>query len=441
MVVKLGKGRKKMERRTKRKLGQILLAILFTVSLLAVGCGKKEGAVKEYENVKEVTLRFFGTEILNSKVWNEQIQAKDGTQIKILETTAEYYTKTGGDEAYRNYLVEMLDKGNEIDWFSIFAEDVFCFTEEERYLDLSDLKGVENLSEDALRGCSYDGKVFGIPLIYVGYGFYWNQDMLDSCGLEVPSNLEEFLSVCRTLKEKGYTPYLGNKGYSMTVPAMAAGFAQLYASEDKDEQIAKLADGTTPVSTYMKKGFELVEQMRDEGIFDIEEAQNKVPNDSIRDFAEGKGACFCGYLGADVEKADFKMVMTGVTVLEDGAVTIVTPDRRVAINPKSENLEYAREALEYVADPKHLQSVARELGTLCAVDDKNIDYSYIGEEKQEFIRLVSSGNQIPVQDFSMGFNTWIDIRDLCREIVKGKSAEWAAQEYDRMQKEEILQWK
>ena len=77
--------------------------------------------------------------------------------------------------------------------------------------------------------------------------------------------------------------------------------------------------------------------------------------------------------------------MTGVPVLEDGAVTIVTPDRRVAINPKSENLEYAREALEYVADPAHLQKVAKELGTLCAVEDKNIDYSYIGEEKKDFI--------------------------------------------------------
>ena len=66
-------------------------------------------------------------------------------------------------------------------------------------------------------------------------------------------NLEEFFSVCRTLKEQGYTPYLGNKGYAMTVPAMAAGFAGLYASEDKEEQIAKLADGTTPVSAYMKK--------------------------------------------------------------------------------------------------------------------------------------------------------------------------------------------
>ena len=66
---------------------------------------------------------------------------EDGTQIKILETTAEYYTKTGGDEAYRNYLLERLDKGKEIDWYSIFAEDVFRFTEEGRYLDLSDLKG------------------------------------------------------------------------------------------------------------------------------------------------------------------------------------------------------------------------------------------------------------------------------------------------------------
>lgn len=265
--------------------------------------------------------------------------------------------------------------------------------------------------------------------------------MLDSCGLEVPSNLEEFLSVCRTLKEKGYTPFLGNKGYSMTVPAMAVGFAELYASEDKEEQIAKLADGTTPVSTYMKKGFELVEQMRDEGIFDIEEAQNKVPNDSIKDFTEGKGACLCASLGAAVQKADFEIVMTGATVLEDGAVTVITPDRRVAINPKSENLDYAREALEYVADPEHLQDVAKELGTLCAVEDKDIDYSYIGKEKEGFVQLATSGNQIPVQDFSLGFNTWVNIRDLCRKIVNGKSAEWAAQEYDRMQKEEILQWK
>ena len=52
--------------------------------------------------------------------------------------------------ASRNYLLERLDKGKEIDWYSIFAEDVFRFTEEGRYLDLSDLKGVENLSEDEM---------------------------------------------------------------------------------------------------------------------------------------------------------------------------------------------------------------------------------------------------------------------------------------------------
>ena len=166
-----------MGKKAKINSGCLLLVLLFAISVLAGGCETKEGEVKEYEDVKAVTLTFFGTEILNSKVWNDQIQVEDGTQIKILETTAEYYTKTGGDEAYRNYLLERLDKGKEIDWYSIFAEDVFRFTEEGRYLDLSDLKGIENLSEDALRGCSYDGKVFGIPLIYTGYGFYWNKDI------------------------------------------------------------------------------------------------------------------------------------------------------------------------------------------------------------------------------------------------------------------------
>ena len=105
-----------MGKKAKINSGWLLLVLLFTISALAGGCETKEGEVKEYEDVKAVTLTFFGTEILNSKVWNEQIQVEDGTQIKILETTAEYYTKTGGDEAYRNYLLERLDKGKEIDW-------------------------------------------------------------------------------------------------------------------------------------------------------------------------------------------------------------------------------------------------------------------------------------------------------------------------------------
>lgn len=83
--------------------------------------------------------------------------------------------------------------------------------------DMSDLKCVSNLSDDALIQSTYDGKVFSIPLTYTCFGFVWNVDMLKEYGLEVPENLEEFLNVCETLKENGILPYGANKDFALTV--------------------------------------------------------------------------------------------------------------------------------------------------------------------------------------------------------------------------------
>ena len=40
----------------------------------------------------------------------------------------------------------------------------------------------------------------------------------------------------------------------------------------------------------------------------------------------------------------------------------------------------------------------------------------------------------------MSFNTWINIRELSKEILGGRDAKWAAEEYDRIQAKEIKQW-
>ena len=113
-----------------------------------------------------------------------------------------------------------------------------------------------------------------------------------------------------------------------------------------------------------------------------------------------------GYLGAKTEKADFDIVMTGVPVLEDGAVTIVTPDRRVAINPEVRESGVCLRSAGICADPDHLQKVAKELGTLCAVEDKNIDYSYIGKKK-DFLRTATLRRPDSGTGFHSGIQYWL----------------------------------
>lgn len=58
---------------------------------------------------------------------------------------------------------------------------------------------------------TFDGKIYGIPLMMDGKAFYYNQDIFNELGLSVPENWDEFMVVLKALKAAGYIPIsLGN---------------------------------------------------------------------------------------------------------------------------------------------------------------------------------------------------------------------------------------
>lgn len=426
----------------RRALCAAALALALAAAACLLACASQapsdgNGLVRSYDDQETVTLSFFALSAVPG-MWPDDIVSLDGSTIHVVEDHADYYAKGMTQESYRGFLASRLAE-NSVDAYIVPAEDVIDFDRHGYLMDLSGLDAASTLSVDALAQSTYDGKVFSIPLSYTGFGFIWNKDMLDAHGLSVPEDLGQFLHVCETLKAAGITPYVANNDFALTAPAMAVGFADLYASDDAEQLLADLSSGATPVSTYMEKGFAFVEMLADKGYLDVDRTLSTAPNNDVEPFLAQEGAFVCGLVGRPgLADAEFATAGTAMPVLDEGSVAVVGADRCMAINPSSEKREYAVEAIEALCAPDNLKRIAGIKGQLTPLADDESNAA--GEAYASLVETVRSGNQIPNQDFRLHFNTWASIRDLCRELLAGSSAHDVALRYDDMQRAEVAQY-
>lgn len=81
--------------------------------------------------------------------------------------------------------------------------------------DLSDQEFLQNVEQSALDMTQQeDGKYYALPFSRNYMGVWYNIDMFEEYGLEIPTTWDDFVAVCETLKENGITPM----GLSAKVP-------------------------------------------------------------------------------------------------------------------------------------------------------------------------------------------------------------------------------
>lgn len=418
--------------------------LVFAAVFLLTGCGKEKADTEVYidESKEETPITLFTqNESVSDAIevcCKNLLKDKTNLNLTLYADSASFYAEEG--LSYRELLLKRLASGSADDLYLIPAEDVMEFKKKGYIYDLSGLNCVDNLSDDALVQSTFDGAVFSIPLSYTCFGFVWNVDMLHEYGLEVPENASQFWNVCETLKQNGILPYGANKDFALTVPAMCAGFEGLYRSADAERLLKELSDGTTPVSTYMEKGFRFLETMIEKGYLDTEQALNMVPlsDEEKAFFAEGKCAFYCSlYRKKTFEDYPFEIQMSALPILEDGAVCVVGADQRLAVNPNSEHLKEAVEIVEMLGSKKSLDSFAAGLGKISS--SKNASVPDISQS-EGIVKCVVQGGQIPNQDFRVHFNVWDNVRNLGVKICQGMSASDVAKEYDAIQTEEIARY-
>lgn len=85
------------------------------------------------------------------------------------------------------------------------------FAAAEQLTDLTDLWETARdgflLSEAGERACTYEGRIYCIPYTYhTGFQIYYNPEILEANGIEVPQTWDEFTAAMDTLKTAGVTP-------------------------------------------------------------------------------------------------------------------------------------------------------------------------------------------------------------------------------------------
>lgn len=74
-------------------------------------------------------------------------------------------------------------------------------------LDLSDQEFVNNVSEAALGSMKVDGKVYGIPTNMGGMGVFYNKEVFEANGVEVPTTHEELMAAAQTFQDAGIVAF------------------------------------------------------------------------------------------------------------------------------------------------------------------------------------------------------------------------------------------
>lgn len=99
-------------------------------------------------------------------------------------------------------------------WSGVYAHN---FVDGGRALDLTDYlmaddgEWYNSFITNQFETFTFGERIYGIPLMMDGKSFYYNQDIFDELGLEVPENWDEFIAVLDVLKGSGYIPIsLGN---------------------------------------------------------------------------------------------------------------------------------------------------------------------------------------------------------------------------------------
>lgn len=112
-------------------------------------------------------------------------------------------------------------------------------------MDLSDQDFASRLSEGATNCVTYNDKVYGVALDQMANVVFYNKDIFEKEGLSVPTTYDEFIDVCKKLKEDGITPCAA--GYTDDIAIGANWYTIYYGSkwDQAQNNAQELMDGAS----------------------------------------------------------------------------------------------------------------------------------------------------------------------------------------------------
>jgi raffinose/stachyose/melibiose transport system substrate-binding protein len=205
---------------------------------------------------------------------------EDSNAQNYKDAVAAWEKKTGNkvddqsatsDETFKARVITDFQTGSEPDVLFYFnGVDSNDFVEQKKVVSIDDIRAkypeyASNMKEDLLTASPLDGVKYSVPVNGYWEGLFVNKEVLEKAGVEVPTSettWEEFLAMCQTIKDKGFTPIAASLQevphywfeYTIFNHRSVATHNALPGAAD-DEQGKAWAAGLDDITTLYEKGF------------------------------------------------------------------------------------------------------------------------------------------------------------------------------------------
>ena len=144
--------------------------------------------------------------------FTDQMEAyMDQFKVKMLEEKGIDVTinlEMPSSDQYNNILQTRLSSNDAPDLFTLHASADLPTYQQAGYLaDLTNETLADKLYADVRSTVSIDDKVYAVPFESTVWGYLYNKDIFEACGVTAPDTLDEMKAVVNTLIAKGYTPF------------------------------------------------------------------------------------------------------------------------------------------------------------------------------------------------------------------------------------------
>lgn len=399
----------------KRKVKEVVslaLAAGLVVGLIA-GCstGKESGSA---EGKKQVTLTFGSHQSGLPTSGIVQELAKDFES----ETGIKIDFQISPDAQWRDLIKVKLDSGE--------APDIICVDTPiglasslhmDQYCpELTDQPWVSRIEKTTLAAVSVKDKVYGITFPGAKMYFYlYNKDIFKKLGLSVPTTYKEFLSICQTLKEAGYTPIYEatTNGWHQVLPLFETGGLWLNQDPDMYEKLNENKidlDGIPSLLNIIKQ----LDECAKAGYFGDDYLSNAWEN-AKEAMATERCVMTVAELGfrGQIEKEypDFKATeKLGAFVMPWGdnqEIGVNPASNAYFINKDSKYIEEAKQFFDFLARPENLQKRLDGQPELSALCWPEITSKYTKED-QAFLDSLKKANVVQT---SVNYidSQWMDV--------------------------------
>ncbi|MGL6201196.1 MAG: extracellular solute-binding protein [Lachnospiraceae bacterium] len=348
-----------MKKRIK-KTAALFMAAAMTVSIAA--CGSGGGSDSDSTTTdqtsggdNEIIFWNIGTEEVDKAIYDKAIEVYH-------ETTESEYTITSvpvQNDTYKEKLVIAMSSGECPDMYISWTGGPMNEYIESGYAQpitelFNNSELPDRIMDGAIAQATYEGEIYAVPFMNVSLsGFYYNKEMFDEYGLEVPETVGELEALCDKLVENNITPFaLANSPKwtgSMYFMNLAARYGGL---EPFNEAVA--GTGTFESESFIYAGDKIIEWTEKgyfpEGVNSLSEDDGQARQLLYQESAAMVlgGSWYTALIQQDSEEFYEKMGWFAFPALEgsdaDSSIMIGTVgDNFISFNCEGEKLEAAFE--------------------------------------------------------------------------------------------------